>query len=139
METNNKIEMANRKARSRRAASPQAVEAFYDRRTRRIVVRLSNRIDIAFSPADAEGLESATPAQLGQIEISPSGFGLHFPRLDADLYIPALLEGILGSRRWMASRLGAEGGKVRSAAKTRAARKNGALGGRPRKNAAAVA
>jgi hypothetical protein len=47
-------------------------------------------------------LEKATPAQLEPIEISPSGFGIHFPKLDADLYLPALLEGFLGSRKWMA-------------------------------------
>jgi hypothetical protein len=63
-------------------------------------------------------------------------FGLHFPALDADLYIPALLEGFFGSKRWMAARLGELGGKARSAAKARASRANGRLGGRPKKVAA---
>ena len=89
-------------------------------------------------PQDAQGLEDATPEQLRQIEISPSGFGIHFPKLDADLYIPALLEGFFGSRNWIASRLGAQGGKARSAAKANAARKNGRLGGRPKKMTAAA-
>ena len=57
-------------------------------------------------------MEQATPADLSEIEISPSGFGLHFPRIEADLYIPALLEGSFGSRRWMAARLGMRGGKA---------------------------
>jgi hypothetical protein len=78
-------------------------------------------------------LERATPTDLGEIEISPSGFGLHFPRIDADLYIPALLEGFFGSRRWMAARLGARGGKAKTEAKAEASRANGLLGGRPRK------
>jgi hypothetical protein len=26
---------------------------------------------------------------------------LHWPKLDADLYAPALLQGIFGSRKWM--------------------------------------
>ncbi len=46
--------------------------------------------------------------------------------------------GFLGSRNWMASRLGAEGGKSRSAAKIAAAKRNGRKGGRPKKNSAAV-
>jgi hypothetical protein len=83
-----------------------------------------------------QGLEDASPAQLSQIEITPSGFGLHFPKLDADLYVPSLLEGTLGSRKWMAARLGAQGGKARTKAKATAARANGALGGRPRKSMA---
>jgi hypothetical protein len=70
---------------------------------------------------------------LSAIEISPSGLGLHFPALDADLYVPALLEGFLGSRHWMAEQLGKSGGQARSHAKTAAARANGRLGGRPKK------
>jgi hypothetical protein len=88
---------------------------------------------VSFSPRDAQGLEGATPSQLQKIEISASGFGIHFPRLDADLYLPALLQGFFGSRKWMASRLGQVGGTSRSVAKRAASRANGKLGGRPRK------
>ncbi len=73
------------------------------------------------------------PADLAEIEISPSGFGIHFPRLDADLYLPALLQGVFGSKAWMAAQLGATGGKARTEAKRAAARVNGKRGGRPRK------
>jgi hypothetical protein len=41
--------------------------------------------------------------QLTRIEISPSGLGLYFPAIDADIYLPSLLEGFLGSRGWMAA------------------------------------
>jgi len=39
--------------------------------------------------------------QLRKIKISPNGLGLHWPLLDADLYVPDLIEGAFGSRRWM--------------------------------------
>jgi hypothetical protein len=81
----------------------------------------------------AEGLADAKPADLAAIEITPAGLGLHWPRLDADLYLPALLEGVFGSPRWMAGLLGKSGGLARTAAKVAAARKNGSKGGRPRK------
>jgi hypothetical protein len=55
------------------------------------------------------------------------------PKLDADIYLPALLQGFFGSRKWMAARLGAVGGKSRSAAKAAASQRNGKSGGRPRK------
>jgi len=97
------------------------------------VIELSSKVIVAFSPRDVEGLENAKPSQLSAIEISPSGFGIHFPALDADLYVPGILEGILGSRKWMASRLGQVGGQSRSRAKKVASRINGRLGGRPRK------
>lgn len=118
-----------------RASTPFATAAYYDRRTKNIVVKLSNGLGIFFSPDNAQGLEGATAAQLSDVELTPSGLGLHFEKLDADLWIPALLEGSFGSRKWMAARLGAEGGKARSLAKRKAARANGALGGRPRKTA----
>ena len=114
-------------------AGPVAESARYDRRSKRIVVRLKSGLEIAFAPRDAQGLENAKPDELEAIEISPSGLGLHFPKLDADLYLPALLDGVMGSAAWMAARLGARGGSTRSPAKAKAARANGRLGGRPRK------
>jgi Protein of unknown function (DUF2442) len=139
MELRDQIESANRRAKKMQTTLPRAVSAHYDRRIDRVLIRLSTGLDVGFSPRDAEGLEKATAAQLNPIEISPSGFGVHFPKLDADLYLPSLLEGLLGSRKWMAKRLGAQGGKSRSAAKTLAAQRNGRAGGRPRKTRQAAA
>ncbi len=113
---------------------PLAVRARYDRRLRRIVIRLNTGLDISFLPGDAQGLEGAMSSELEDIEISPSGLGIHFPKLDADLYLPALLQGFMGSEKWAAARLGARGGKVKSEAKAIAARQNGSRGGRPRRN-----
>jgi len=112
---------------------PKAVYARYDRRVSRIVVGLDNGLELAFPPRLAEGLDRATPAELSMIEISPLGDGLHWPAIDADLYVPGLLAGVFGSKRWMARTLGAAGGRSRTAAKTRAARENGRKGGRPKK------
>jgi hypothetical protein len=53
--------------------------------------------------------------------------------LDASIYIPGLLQGLTGTKRWMAQQLGREGGKARSAAKAASSAANGKLGGRPRK------
>jgi hypothetical protein len=133
MELHDNFKLANKRAKDLQASIPRAVSARYDRENGRVVIRLSSSLDVSFSPNDAQGLEKATPSQLDEIEITPSGLGIHFPKLDADLYLPALLLGFLGSRKWMASRLGQAGGKSRSAAKKKASRTNGKLGGRPRK------
>lgn len=133
MATRDEYEAATAAGRKMLATIPHAVAARYDRRADRIVVTLNTGLDVSFSPHDAQGLKHAGAEQLATIEITPPGFGLHWPKLDADLYVPAVLEGILGSRRWMAARLGAAGGQSRSKAKAEASRKNGKLGGRPRK------
>ena len=112
-----------------------AVSARYDRRTARIVVNLNTGVQIAFPTRLAEGLANASPDDLAEIEVSPAGLGLRWPKLDADVYMPALLQGVFGSKRWMAAQLGAAGGKARSRTKTAAARENGRKGGRPRKAA----
>jgi hypothetical protein len=133
MAPHDRFGLANQRAKDAQASIPRVVSARYDRNNGRIVIRLSSKVSISFSAHDAQGLERATPSQLEEIEISPSGFGVHFPKLDADLYLPAILEGFLGSRKWMASRLGQAGGKSRSVAKQGASRANGKLGGRPKK------
>ena len=89
-----------------RGEGPVAVSARFDRRRLRIVVSLASGLEIGFRPDDAQGLAGASPEQLAQIEISPSGQGLHFPLLDADLFLPALLEGHFGSKRWMTAQIG---------------------------------
>jgi hypothetical protein len=130
-----KFELANKRGERVRASVPHALSAEYDRAAGRIVIHLSSRLDVSFSPRDAQGLENATPSQFDEIEISPSGLGIHFPKLDADLYLPSLLEGFLGSRRWMASRLGRIGGGSKSPAKRAASKANGRMGGRPKRAA----
>ena len=124
---------ANARGQKVLANTPTAVTARYDRRVGRVVIALSTGLEIGFKPHDAQGLEAARPAQLADIEISPSGLGLHFPQLDADLYLPALLQGFLGSRQWMAQAMGKVGGTAITSRKSDAARANGRLGGRPRK------
>jgi hypothetical protein len=86
---------------------------------------------------DLQGLQSATEDQLARVEILGGGTGLHWPDLDADLYVPGLLRGIYGTKKWMA-KIGRRGSAVTSAAKKRAARANGAKGGRPRRREIAV-
>jgi hypothetical protein len=134
--TEDDVRAAEARMAARRQRTPTATAAHYDRGRGRVVVRLSTGFEVMFPPHEAQGLEGAKPAQLDPIEISPSGLGLHFPKLDADLYLPALLEGLLGSKSWMAARLGEHGGKVRSEGKAAAARSNGQKGGRPRRSAA---
>jgi hypothetical protein len=116
------------------SAHPRAIRARYDRRRARIIIALDNGLELAFPPHLAEGLEAGTPDDLARVEISPSGEGLHWPTLNADLYVPALLQGVFGSKRWMARTLGAAGGRARSVAKISAAREKGRTGGRPKRS-----
>jgi len=61
-----------------------------------IVITLEGGCEFAFPVALAEGLADAPRSKLRKIKISPNGLGLHWPLLDADLYVPGLIEGAFG-------------------------------------------
>ena len=126
------FELAQRRGEAR-LREPRAVAARYDAGRGRVVITLTTGVELGLAPRDVEGLAGASAEDLRAVEVDGMGLGVHFPRLDADLYVPALLEGVLGSRRWMAARSGGAGGQARGAAKAGAARENGRRGGRSRK------
>lgn len=133
--TDNEYTQAGQRMQTLRAHG-HAIAARYDRRRARVIISLNTGVEVTFPTELAEGLADADPRDLARIEITPSGLGLHWPALDADLYVPGLLAGAFGGRQWMAAQLGTAGGSARSKAKARAARVNGRLGGRPRKRTA---
>jgi hypothetical protein len=100
------------------------------------ILKLSDGRRHVIPREELQGLQSATKKQAGRVDIVGSGTGLHWPDLDADFYVPGLLRGLYGNKKWMAE-IGRSGGSVRSAAKKRAARVNGLKGGRPRRAEAA--
>lgn len=130
--TREEHDRARQRMREARRAG-YAVAAHYDPERARVVVTLHTGVEVAFPPDLAQELAGAAPEDLAEIEITPSGLGLHWPRIDGNVYIPSLMQGEFGNRRWMAALLGAAGGSSRSPAKAAAARANGRRGGRPRK------
>ena len=127
------VARASEQGRKLLANSPVATAARYV--AGRIHVELDNGCAFEFPIAHAEGLADAKMADLRTIEIQASGLGLYWPKLDADLHVPSLVKGVLGSKQWM-SQIGADGGKQATPAKAIAARLNGKRGGRPRKTTA---
>jgi Protein of unknown function (DUF2442) len=127
------FDRANQRMAKRRKTEPYALAAEYERARNMIAVTLSNGTEVRFPVDRLQGLAGAKADELAQIEIDPAGYGLSFPKLDADFSLPDLMQGVFGSRAWMAAMLGREGGKSASPKKVIAARANGRLGGRPKK------
>ena len=73
-----------------------AVSARYEQGSARLIVGLHTGVEIAVPVALLGDLAGAPPEHLSEISVTPSGLGLHWPRLDADVYVPALLEGRFG-------------------------------------------
>lgn len=114
---------------------PRATSARYDRKTGRVTVELVNGCTYMFPTHLVQDLAEASPDDLETVEVDGVGFNLHWPKLDADLYVPALVAGVFGTRDWMSKALARQAGRTTSPAKAAAARTNGAKGGRPRKQA----
>jgi len=102
-----------------------------------VVIDLANFCAYAFPAQRVHDLQGASEADLANVEVDGAGFNLHWPTLDVDLYVPALVAGVFGTRAWIARELARGGGRARSPAEAAAARSNGAKGGRPRKAARA--
>jgi hypothetical protein len=97
-----------------------------------LIIELSNGRRLALPIEDIQGMAGATKEQIKRYELLGKGTGIRFPDLNVDLYVPALVEGVYGNRRWMAQ-LGEKGGRAKTAAKRLASQTNGAKGGRPKK------
>lgn len=85
------------------ATEPQAVSVHYDDINRLIVIRLNSRASFSFPPDIAQGLAGASPEDLAAVEITPSGMGLHWEKLDTDFSVSGLLSGRFGTKAWMAT------------------------------------
>lgn len=96
------------------------------------ILKLSDGSRRVIPREDLQGLQTAAKDQVARVEILGGGTGLHWPKLDVDFYVPGLLRGVYGNKKWMAQ-IGRSGGSVKSAAKKAAARANGLKGGRPRR------
>jgi hypothetical protein len=118
-------------------SEPRLRKAHYSAGVNVLILNFDNDRRFAIPREDIEELRDARQKDVASIEIIGNGTGLHWPTLDFDLYIPQLLRGVYGSRRWM-STIGRKGGLATTAAKRTASRMNGTRGGRPLKLKAAA-
>jgi hypothetical protein len=81
---------------------------------------IADPVEVLLAPAICDS--SRIAHRCGRPSGSLAGLGLHRPRLNADLHVPALLQGVFGSGSWIARQLGMGGGRVRSVAKVVASR-----------------
>ena len=99
---NQQIAVARENAVTASHIEPRAKSAYYEPASDRIVVQLQFGATFSFPSRLGQGLAEAGAEDLAEVEVTPSGIGLHWEKLDADLSVPALLNGIYGNAAWMA-------------------------------------
>ena len=95
---------ATRRGNDRLANMPLAVGVDYNRRSRKIVIELSNGCTLLVPPELAQGLSGATPAELADARIIGPGTAIDWPQRDVQFSVEGLLAGNFGSRTWMATK-----------------------------------
>lgn len=100
-ELEREIDRAMRAGRRAAAREPRARAARYDPATGRLVVELVNGATFMVPVSLLQGLADAAADDLAAVEVVPGGAALHWERLDADLGVPALLNGQFGTAAWM--------------------------------------
>ena len=123
------IPAARARAAMERRTGLRAKTVRYDRKSGRIVLELTSGYLLGIPATSLHQLSTAGSGELAEVELSPDGGAIRFPRLDADYSVPALVLSMT------AREVGRRGGQARSEAKARAAKANGAKGGRPRRSA----
>ena len=125
------VDSAMARARQFEAQDPRVIRAQYEAEEDLVSLYFDDGLKVSIPRKHLQGLERANPSQLSKIEIVGRGTGLHWPILDVDHYVLGLLEHRFGTKRWM-EEIGRRGGQAKSKAKTKASRRNGLKGGRPR-------
>lgn len=123
---------ARAQERAARSTGMRARSASYDARRDLLVLELTNGVLFGFPTTFLPVLRHLTRTQLARVALSPSGGGLHWDEPDVQVSVPGLLLASF-SRSEAGRELARVAGRSRSDAKARAARANGARGGRPRK------
>ena len=77
--------------------------AAYDPGRRTLELTFSDGTALTIPVDIVQGLADASDADLAEIKIEAGGRGLHWPRLDADVWVPGLVQGITGTEAWMAA------------------------------------
>jgi hypothetical protein len=131
--TNAELKAAEARGRRILVTEPRASSARYDRATGRVVIDLTSGCTYAFPTRLVQDLQGASEVSLEAIQVDGLGLDLHWPTLGVDLYVPALVSGVFGTRVWMAGERARIAGQTTSRGGADATRKNGAKSGRTRK------
>src|SRR5450631_3690767 len=114
-----------------KSAPTAVVRASYDAESGNLVLDLKNGAHVALPVSHIGELKGHSPEELAQVEVSPARDGLLWRSIEVGISAPGLLTDFFGSA--VRAQLGTIGGRrLITTAKARAARKNGAKGGRPR-------
>jgi hypothetical protein len=103
MVTQQEHDEATRRGEELVRTEPGAVSVRFNPATRRVTIDLNRGYSLSFSPERAQVLANASAEELAECEITSAGLGIYFPKLDHDMWVPAIVKGRFGNDRWEAA------------------------------------
>jgi hypothetical protein len=100
MVTQEQHDLAAARGERIRQSGLYAVAARYERETGLVHITLKTGMTLSFPKVRAQALANATDEQLSEVEISPAGWSVDFPRLDDGFTIEGILAGRFGNVQW---------------------------------------
>lgn len=102
VEFERQISEADERGRKFLAEAPKALNAKYDRSTKRLILDLQNGSTLIVPTENIQGLRGASDKDLAEIELWLEGTSLRWEKLDVDFCVDSLMRGVFGTPKWMA-------------------------------------
>ena len=133
------VDLANKSGAEKMARLPKAKSAKIDTESRRLILDMESGVTVLVPVDMIQGLQTEDLKALKDFELVLNGTQIHWETLDTQFYVESFLNGVFGTKRWMAGlkehlvEIGRKGGLAKTPAKRAASAENGKKGGRPRK------
>ena len=115
---------ADRAAEDYARTWPRVKAVRYDRKSKLVVLDLSNTAQLTIPANKLQGVATASEAARSDVRILGPNWAIEFPKIDEQFTVESLLTGVFGTKKWMAG-LSQSGGRAKSSEKTSAVRANG--------------
>lgn len=81
----------------------KAVSAYYDKKSKRIVLEMQSGVTLLVPTDLIQGLQNADEKSLSDFDLMSQGSQIHWHDLDVQFYVEDLLKGVFGTPKWMKS------------------------------------
>ena len=80
---------------------PRAIEVFYDRQSKKIIIHFDNGCTFECPVSLLQGVCDLTDDEISQVKLTPAGWSITWSSADLDFGVEELVKGVFGTKAWM--------------------------------------
>ena len=123
---------ADRAAEDYARSWPRVMAVRYDRKSKLVVLELSNAAQLTIPADKLQGVATASEAARSDVRILGPNWAIEFPKIDEQFTVESLLTGVFGNSQWMIGLMKSTG-RAKSPRTASAVRADGRKETRPKK------